>query len=144
LDTGRRVYSELDEEKKMAQALSQAIKLVGAVGVLATHLRKNENKRATLEDIKGNSHLAYSAKVVIGVFNDAKVKRNKSQVMWDEIRRDGSVVAMPILEAHFLKAKTSDYNGVICFKQWPALGRVIEPDDPAEQKSLQDLVFGGV
>jgi len=144
ISSKQRAFSELDQEKTIVKDIHRAIISTEAVALITSHLRKNESRRPTLEDLKGNSHLAYCGKVAIGVYNDSKAKHGRSDIMWTEEAKDGTKVQMPILEAHFLKSKTSDFNGVICFQQWPALGRVVEPDDVYVQKTFKELVYRSV
>lgn len=144
LDGKQKVFSDLDREQTVAKEINRAVINTNAVALVTSHVRKNESKRLSLEDLKGNSYLAYCGKVAIGIYNDAKVKSGKSEIMWVEEAKDGTKVPMPILEAHFLKSKTSDFNGVICFQQWPAFGRVKEPEDEYIQKTFQELVYRSV
>jgi predicted ATP-dependent serine protease len=124
-----------------AKELNRLIVRTNSVLLASTHIRKNGGRRPTLEDLKGNNFLAYSAKVAIGVHNDIKLNKKKAQVFWIGKRPDGTTVDMPILEAHFLKSKVSDFNGAIVFKQWPAQARLEEPED---QSSYIDMIYGKV
>lgn len=144
LDYGnKKVYTELGEERLLAEEINRIILKNKCLLIATSHLRKNNNRRPTLEDVKGNSFLAYSAKVAIGIFNDMKINKDRCKVSWCEHRKDGITYRMPVIEAHFLKSKVSDFNGVICLKQWPSKGKVEEPDQIL-QKEYQDMVFGAI
>lgn len=144
LDIKKPSFSELSEEKTIVKEITRAVISAKSLCIVTSHLRKNEMSRPTLEDIRGNSFFGYSAKAVFGLYNDVKAKRNNSNLVWEEILPDGTTISYPIVELHVLKSKTSDYNGIICMQQWPAQGRVEEPDNMEIQKNFQRMVFGTV
>lgn len=122
------VFSELDREESQVKSLQKLAIGTDTIWISSTHLRKNMGRRPSLEDLKGNSYLAYRATVVIGVYNDAKsVGIHNSKILWDEKMEDGTLVSRPVLEAWFLKSKVDDCRyPVIAYKQWPHKGRVQE------------------
>lgn len=111
-----------------------------AILFASSHIRKNGGKRPTLEDMKGNSYLAYSAKVVIGIHNDMKLMKDKSKIFWKKKLSTGDIIKMPVLEAHFLKSKVSNFNSSINFLHEPSKGLVREPDQQTALL-LKELIY---
>jgi hypothetical protein len=134
------VTDEYVTARMVADQLEDILTENEAVLLGTGHLRKNDGRRPGLDDLKGNNFLAYDLKVAIGVYNDVKVHRDAAAVYWrdaddlDEIRR-------PIIEAHFLKSKVSDFNDVVCFHQWPALG-LAEEAEPAAHATYVSRIYG--
>jgi len=127
--------------ESVTKELNRLIVRTDSVLIASTHLRKNGGRRPTLEDLKGNNFLAYSAKVVIGIHNDMKLNKGKAKVFWTGKKPDGEKVDLPIVEAHFLKSKVSDFNSIIVFQQWPSQARLKEAEN---QETYLDIIYGGV
>lgn len=133
----------LARSEGIAKSINRMITRNGVVLIASTHLRKNGGRRPTLEDVKGNNFLAYSAKVIIGVHNDVKLQKDKAKVFWKQKTIDGSMINMPVIESHFLKSKVSDWNGVLFYRQWPSWGRVEEMDE-VSSKVLKSIVYESI
>jgi len=129
------------KSESVAKELNRLITRTDSLLLASTHLRKSGGRRPTLEDLKGNNYLAYSAKVAIGIYNDIKLNKDKAKVYWLAKKLDGSTVQFPIVEAHFLKSKVSSFNSVISFMQWPAQARLEEPED---QDQYISMIYGAV
>lgn len=127
-DTGTKNFDVLDREQSVVKTLQKLAIGTKSVMMATTHLRKNQLRRPNLEDLKGNSYIAYRATVAIGIYNDAKaVGLKNSKVTWEEISATGVIVSRPILEAWFLKSKVDDCTfEVIAFQQQPHKGRATE------------------
>lgn len=141
VDPPKKSEDSLEESKVITQLLNKTITANNALLISSTHLRKVGGKRPTLEDVKGNNFLAYSAKAVIGVYNDVKINKEKAKVVWQD-KQGEELIKMPIVEAHFLKSKVSDFNGCIPMLQWPAIGKVQEPEKEV-QSMLCNLIYKG-
>lgn len=131
----------LVKSEGITKQLNRCIVRNDALLLATTHLRKNGGRRPTLEDLKGNNFLAYSAKAAIGIHNEMKLLDTKAKVYWEYLKKDNITrVRMPVVEAHFIKSKVSAFNGTIFFKQWPARGRV-EEGEPELQKRLREIIY---
>jgi len=135
--TGIRSDDPFYRSETVAKELNKITLRNSCVLLATTHIRKNGGRRPSIEDVKGNNFLAYTAKVAIGIHNDMKQNGEMSQIFWKASSKEGREIKMPIIEAHFLKSKVSSFNGVICFQQWPSQARVQEAE-----ASLQDILRG--
>jgi replicative DNA helicase len=129
------------KSEQSSKELNRLITQTSSILIASNHLRKNGGKRPTLEDLKGNNFLAYSAKVVIGIHNDVKLNKGNAKVFWVGERPDKSKVNLPIVEAHFLKSKVSDFNGAVIFQQWPSQARLKEVEN---QERYLDMIYSEV
>jgi replicative DNA helicase len=125
--------------ESLTKELNRLIVRTESILIASTHLRKNGGRRPTLEDLKGNNFLSYSAKVVIGIHNDMKLNKDRAKVFWTGKKPNGQEVNLPIMEAHFLKSKVSDFNSIIAFQQWPSQARLKEADN---QDMYLDIIYG--
>ena len=130
----------LVKSEGVTKQLNRCIVRNDALLIASTHLRKNGGRRPTLEDLKGNNFLAYSAKCAIGIHNEVKLLDSKAKVYWDAQKKDGTKIAMPVVECHFIKSKVSSYNSTIFFKQWPARGLLMEGEEVL-QKRLKEIIY---
>lgn len=143
IEPGIRTDDTMLRSESVAKELNRLVNRTDSLLLATTHLRKNGGRRPTLEDLKGNNFLAYSAKCAIGIFNDIKQNKDKAKVHWTARHQDGTQSTMPVIEAHFLKSKISSFNEAIMFKQIPAMAYVQEADE-ATQKILQQMMFGAI
>lgn len=120
--------SSAGDEYSQAQEVSDVLKRVlndtQSVLLATHHLRKNNGRRPTMDDLKGNNYLAYEMKVIIGLHNDLSVNGQAAEIYY--VDQAQPMVKVPVIEWHFLKNKCSDYKGVIFARQWPAQARVEE------------------
>jgi replicative DNA helicase len=121
-----RVTDDAVDDMVKAQMLSERLNASllesQAIMIASAHLRKVNGRRPELDDFKGSNVVIYDAKVVIGLYNDYKVRRQDATVF----RKDEKGNMQPIVEGHFLKSKVSDFNSCIPYTQEPARGRISE------------------
>ena len=126
--------------KLIVNALDAVLMESKSILIATTHLRKVNGRRPTTDDLKGNSCLAYEAKVIVGIYNDVSMRSQSADIYWatdsDPNRK------LPVVEACFVKNKVSDFKGIIPCQQWPAQARVCEA--PLEiQQTLLARIYGG-
>lgn len=123
ITNGKYSTDDFERSQSVSSELSSLITRTQSILLATSHLRKVSGRRPTMDDVKGNNFLAYSAKAIIGIHNDVKLNDKDARLYWlNEIHGD----RLPIVEARFLKNKVASFNSTIFYRQIPALGRLIE------------------
>jgi hypothetical protein len=102
--------------------------------------------RPKLSNIKGSGGMAYDGNLNLGVYNDLKDMRERSDIFWSDpndleskITESGVEVLVPkkkpIIEIVIDKSKISTFDGSIYFRFDPRSGR-LEECSAMEQESL--------
>lgn len=106
------------------------ITMIGTV-----ELKKNNQRRPTLDDIFGSRKWKYKARTVILVYSEVGAQKPNPRLYYE--RPDKPNEQSSVLEVHFVKSKGNEFKGRLFYEQLTEMGLMLEvPKDRAAQYAL--------
>ena len=90
------------------------------------HIRKNGNKRPTMEDLKETNRLAFEANFAMLLYNEVGVNEEEASIFWIDAETDAM---MPVLENRIGKNKFSSFKGTLYYEFMPDMSYLIEAEE---------------
>jgi replicative DNA helicase len=137
IDLETRSQDENDRQRRKSQMLKRSAKQLNCLYLMTAQTRQDSRARGLTADVvRGDTGVIYDAKVVIRLYCDLNLNREKAELFW----HDNNGERLPILECDVLKNKVGSYKGTIFFHYIPWRCHLHEADIE-NQAWYHDLAF---
>ena len=124
---------EGDINARTEETATRAGKLCDQLGITmlgTAELKKNNQRRPTLDDIFGSRKWKYKARSVILLYSEVGVQKPNPRIYYE--RPDHGDEQCSVLEVHFVKSKGNEFKGRLFYRQLTDVGTMVEvPKDEA-------------